>query len=74
MSAPAVCVADSDLLAVAAMLDADTLAHLAATARQLRRPRFIDPERAADEILSILARRSLPTIGWWQRNTLRDDQ
>ena len=74
MSAADGFVGDSDLHRVAAMLDADTLAHLAATARQLRRPRFIDPGRAADEILSILARRSLPTIGWWRRNTLRSDQ
>ena len=52
-------------------LPADVLRHLASIAAEYERPRFIDPERAAEELADMVTRGTCPTIGWFRRNLVR---
>ena len=54
---------------LARVLDGQTLRHLAACADALRRPHFVDPERAADELVAMTTAGHRPTLGWWRRHT-----
>jgi single-strand DNA-binding protein len=53
---------------LARVLDGQTLRHLAACADALSRPLFIDPERAADELVAMTTVGHRPTLGWWRRH------
>lgn len=54
-----------------ATLPAEVLSHLAAIARDLERPRFYDPEAAADEVVAMLVAGTRPALGWWRRHIAR---
>ena len=56
-------------------LGADALQHLAslARAREHPRPAFIDPERAAAELVAMAEAGATPSLGWWRRNLIRGE-
>ncbi len=52
---------------ILAVLDGPTLHALACLADELRRPRFVDPKQAAEE-LAAMGPDTRPGLGWWRRH------